>query len=517
VSSRANRFDAESVDSLLSHAVVGAEPRKPRGATALGVRVLTLVAERAFTDTWRVSVIDGPERGRELALVVVRDDASALVRERFARVAEKLRAAGAGVSGVARVRDVAPSGDAYLSDLWTAGSSKDLSALRWSLRRRLDFVGLLAQSLEELHALGIVHGCLRSENILLDDDLHPMLIEVGLATPDVFRDISAYAEFAAPEVLDGEAPNVGSDVFSFGRLLQVVAMGEVTPEMAEVIRTCLASPESRYPSAADLKRALNGIADALPEEKAPPTLPAGASSAFGASAKNSAPIARRSPSREGDAKPVMAVRCNTRRSVLERRGPLIGVAGLLAVALALGGALFLGGSDSSLRTAFALLLLLGTAAAAWLPPPSLRVHLAARLALAGSCVAFVAVVDPLAAAYRVVAQRHLRGRESERRAAIDEILRLGRDFRGVSLAGLNLSGLDLTGADLRRVDLSGAELSNSRLWGAEIDGASFEGAQLQGANLDRTRLAQAGVQGATCDAATILPAGWRCTRSQIAR
>src|SRR5262249_26321963 len=141
-----------------------------------------LEAQSPFASRWRASVLNGAERGREVSLVVVRNEAGGAERERFARVALDLLAAGDELRGVLRVRAVAPSGEAYLADLWSAGTVKDLSALRWPLRRRLELVCRIAQSLEMLHARGLVHGCLSPENVLLDDDLQPVLTEVGLAS-----------------------------------------------------------------------------------------------------------------------------------------------------------------------------------------------------------------------------------------------------------------------------------------------------------------------------------------------
>ena len=205
------------------------------------------------------------------------------------------------------------------------------------------------------------------------------------------------------------------------------------------------------------------------------------------------------------------------RSVVARRAPFVGLTGLLAVGVALGGACLPGGSNPSLRDVFGVLLVLGSAAAVWFLPSTSHAPAAVRIALAGLCAALVGVVNPLAHVYGASAQHRLHGGEGERRAAIDEIVRLGRDFRGVSLAGVNLSGLDLTGADLRGVDLARADLSHTRLWGAEISGASFEGARLEGAHMDRTSLALARIEGATCDARTLLPAGWRCAGSHMTR
>jgi hypothetical protein len=217
-------------------------------------------------------VVDGPliagfpplERGKVVALVVVSERASVVVRERFANIAEDLHATGDAVSGILRVYAVAPSRDALVGDLWTTGTAVDLSALRWPLRKRLELVCEVARSLETLHAMGFVHGCLCLENVLLDDDLHPVLSEVGLAPPAVVAQIRAYTDFASPEVKAGEAPSTRSDVYSVGRLLQEVVRGSETKEVIEIIRTCLAPPTLRYARAGDLDGALSAVVAKLP-------------------------------------------------------------------------------------------------------------------------------------------------------------------------------------------------------------------------------------------------------------
>jgi hypothetical protein len=477
-------------------------------------------------------VLDGPQRGKLVALVAVSESATVAARERFAHAAEDLQAAGDAVSGVQRVHAVAPSRDAFIADLWTTGTARDLSALRWPLRRRLELVGRVAHALETLHAIGFVHGCLCPENVLLDDDLHPVLSEAGLVSVAALQDRGVYGEFASPEVKAGEPPTARSDVFSAGRLLQELVKGDETPDVAEVVRSCIGPPKSRYSSARDLERALAGIAERLPEEDE--------ASAAAPAARRAARMERRPtggagmapaaspPNRERRAalasRPDIGVSARgiasaTATPALAQRVPAVGIAGLVAVVLAVGGAFFLGGSDASLRTAFAAAAALGAGAATWLLPTLSRgrAAMAARLALAAGCAALVAVADPLESIYASVAQRHLHGSEGERRAAIDEVVRLGRDFRGVSLAGVDLSGLDLTGADLRGVDLSRADLTRTRLWGAEIEGASLDGARLEAADLDRTNLGQAQVGSASCDAATRLPEGWRCVGSRVVR
>ena len=194
--------------------------------------------------------------------------------------------------------------------------------------------------------------------------------------------------------------------------------------------------------------------------------------------------------------------------------------GLMGIGLAvasIAAAAFLGGSNDALRALLVGALPLGAALATTLVPALPRKPVLARLALAGGVAGLIVVFDPIAIASRFAAQAQLGGELAARRRAVDEILRLGRDFRSLSLAGLDLSGIDLTGADLRRVNLTGANLTGTNLFAAEVDGASFDGSQLAGANLLQTSLELASVGNAQCDGATRLPPTFACTDGRIDR
>jgi len=181
----------------------------------------------------------------------------------------------------------------------------------------------------------------------------------------------------------------------------------------------------------------------------------------------------------------------------------------------------LGGASETVRAILLLAVLAGSALGTSLMRPpataSLKRGLTMQLGLAVGCAAVVFILDPLSVGYRMAAQRHLHGDEASKRAAIGEIVRLGRDFRGLSLANVDLSGEDLSGADLRGVDLSHADLTHARLFGAEVQGASFDGASLAGASLEQVQLELASVGAATCDGSTHLPRGWRCQGARLVR
>src|ERR1700690_4131986 len=202
----------DGIDAFLAHAIVdptaAASGDRPeaRAAKALGLQILGLVGERPVGRTWRART----PAGKQMGLVVIADAAADAERDRFAAAAERLHAAGA-VPGAVRVHAVSPARDAFVVDLWTTGCATDLPTLHWPPRRRLEFVRRVAQALDALHRAGIAHGCLCADNVLLDDDLQPVLAEAGLVSVHALlasqSDASEYAAFAAPEVKGGGEPD----------------------------------------------------------------------------------------------------------------------------------------------------------------------------------------------------------------------------------------------------------------------------------------------------------------------
>jgi hypothetical protein len=248
----------------LFHAVVE-PPGRPemRAAREFGVRLVGQVGgERPLSRVLEART----EQGEHVAIVVASDKATDEDRARLVRAAEQLLAAQP--PGSLRVRAISPARDAWLTDLWTTGCASDLVALRWPFRRRLDFVRRVVKSLSELHALGIVHGCLCPANVLLDDDLRPVLSEAAalsvLSLTQRKMD-SGYAAFAAPEVLLGEAPDVRSDVWSAGKLLESLLIGDEGTLVADCLRLCFAELRTaRWVSASRLDAALEQVAVRLP-------------------------------------------------------------------------------------------------------------------------------------------------------------------------------------------------------------------------------------------------------------
>lgn len=466
-----------------------------RAAEALSVRIFGALGERPLSRSWRVEV----SGGQFAALVVVRDDAPQAERERFGAAAEHLLKLGS-IPGLLHVRSVSPSRNAYVADLWTTGTAKDLGVFEWSVRRRLEFVKAVAQALATLHKGGTAHGCLCEENILLADDLTPVLAEAGSVSVHALTerggDAASYVAFAAPEIIEGAEPGPRSDVYALGRLIQHVLRSEDVPSVAAIVRRCLApAAAGRYSSAEDVVAAVEAAADVLPREVA--------------QAAPAAPATAREPA-EHKAEPLSVPEAARAEPGPPARWPAPAGAAMMAVAVA--GAFLGGGISATLRHVFLGSLVAGVALVAWAVQPQRQTPKALRAAFALAFAALVVGTNPLEYADRSSAARTIaHGSPDARRAAIAEIGQLGRDFRGMSLAGADLAGIDLRGADLRYADLSRADLSRANLWGASLTGTSFDGATLSGTDLRQSDLGHAvHVETATCNAKTFMPEPWRC-------
>jgi hypothetical protein len=513
------------MEALLGHALVKPKAKtaevKPetRAAERLGVQILGSVGTSPGLRTWRARAADEASES-DVALVTLAENVTPAERERVVRALGALVASRELLPGVLPVRKVTDEHDAFLTDLWTTGTAKDLSALKWSLRKRLDFVIAAARALARLHAAGLIHGCLCPDNVLLDDDLRPVLSEAGLVDVRaliVRRDVLPYEAFAAPELKSGGEPTPASDQYSIGRLLLGVTAGDekVPPAVSAIAHRCVEPPQARYASTDELVSALEAAANALPlvEEvrqpeprKAPPPAerkPRPAPAAPGATAKATAADRAAPPPGATWQLP---------------EPPLwLGLAGLAMVAGSLGAGAYAGVANDTLRSLLSVLVPLGAALATTLLPPLPQRRTAARIALGLGLATVIAIWSPLSLAYRVAAQGHLKGSDEMRRKAVEEIMRLGGDFRGLSLVGINLEQVDLTSANLRGVDMTNADLRGAKLTAANLEDTKLDGAALAGTDLMLTDLQLASTNLAFCDDDTRFPPGFVCESGHIGR
>ncbi|KDO21923.1 TKL protein kinase [Saprolegnia parasitica CBS 223.65] len=127
------------------------------------------------------------------------------------------------------VADRASTTPALLLDYMDSGTLRGyLDQKRWLQTSELQVTTLevawvVANAMKDLHALGIVHRDIKSENVLLSTDHYIKLGDLGIAkvAATYMTDGRGTARWTAPEVLrvDGECYGTQADVYSFGVLL----------------------------------------------------------------------------------------------------------------------------------------------------------------------------------------------------------------------------------------------------------------------------------------------------------
>ena len=108
-----------------------------------------------------------------------------------------------------------------------------------------------------LHSHQVLHLDLKPDNILLthiNDDVK--LIDLGFCYTDTFADTQGHTNaFAAPEQLVGKKVDARSDIYAFGKILELLPDHSI---YNKVIARCTAErPEDRYQSVEEILHAIN--------------------------------------------------------------------------------------------------------------------------------------------------------------------------------------------------------------------------------------------------------------------
>ena len=148
----------------------------------------------------------------------------------------------------------------------------------------------LARALAAVHATGLIHRDLKTNNVMIDQRGEPILMDFGLARPADGESALLSTDpmvgappFISPEQINGEPATAASDIYSLGvtfyhiltgelpfqspRLVHKIVMGEsrrprsLSPEIDAALEgICLKAmalkPADRYRSAAEMKEAL---------------------------------------------------------------------------------------------------------------------------------------------------------------------------------------------------------------------------------------------------------------------
>jgi len=105
-------------------------------------------------------------------------------------------------------------------------------------KMRVSIMKGVADALLYLHDRDLLHRDMKTENIMLDLNLKPKLIDLGFArkiAPDKHMTMCGTDEFMAPEVMFGMEYDYSSDIFSFGIILAEVSTKKVPGKEVEFL------------------------------------------------------------------------------------------------------------------------------------------------------------------------------------------------------------------------------------------------------------------------------------------
>ncbi|MBW2523030.1 MAG: pentapeptide repeat-containing protein [Deltaproteobacteria bacterium] len=509
------------------------------GATLGAVRLVEVIASGDRVSSWRAQRRDGTQ----VTVHTLYEDASRRERETFHEAASRQDglARQHPFRGIASVSKIYEGRGAYVVDVAAAGTMDDLPMLSWALPEKLAFFRKMAAALGAAHSSGVIHGCLRPAGVLLDDEeLAAVLSDVGTIKLNDSYDVKAldtaeYAPFAAPEVLKGNVPDVRSDVYSLGRCLYFLLLGEhpsdpdeeiphleaLTDEpegLVRIVRKCtVLDPTKRY---ARVDQLLDDLAkyqnhklvgmdapsepDTVDREGTPPPRPA----------ERAAPRAKPKEQKKEAPPPVVAPRLapTTKPDVDEpiaRAILILWIAGAVIIGLTLGAAYLLGRPSLALSAG----VLLGALLLSLVVPALGERPMIGRVLFAAVFILTAVWLDPSTAVALAGRRGQLtRGDPLERAQTLAEMKSRGV----VDFAGIDFRHVDLSGRDLAFLIFDGADFRDAKLVGSRLEGCSFVDADLSRADLSGANLngvITTGILGwnqVRCDDETRLPEGWSC-------
>lgn len=192
---------------------------------------------------------------QQVAIKLLRRDLAPDATERFTH--ERQILAGLNHPHIARLLDggQTPLGAPYLVMEYVAGERID----RWCQRRqlgleaRLALLATLCEAVAHAHRRLIIHCDLKPSNVLVDEDGRLRLLDFGIAHIEgdhAHGPAGLTPAFASPEQQRGEMPTVATDIYSLGRLMEVL-LADLPPqrerELAAIVALATAaSPADRY-------------------------------------------------------------------------------------------------------------------------------------------------------------------------------------------------------------------------------------------------------------------------------
>ncbi|HEY6080214.1 MAG TPA: pentapeptide repeat-containing protein, partial [Polyangiaceae bacterium] len=509
------------------------------GQTVLGARLLERIGGGETGSVWRAELPDGQavavkyfdQARRSLGLAAPAFQRSVRSLSRVTLAEGKLK--------IPKLYCVARNELTAVMEYFPNGNLASVPALGWRVADTVKFFSQLCQELQALHDLGMVHCCLKPNNVLIDGDLQPVLSDInGVDLEELGSEHhSDYRLYAAPEELTGmgtQSPT--ADVYSLGRLLHFLLLGKDpaaqthdiprldslvnAPEgLARIVRKATVRDASmRYQWVADLLEDLArydkpesvGMAKQGPApgqffselSSLPPPAPVAEPRA-----KRPEPAASR-PQEQAQALPkvgVPAAPWEQPRRVGYAGGALVLACLVYLVAVPV--------PNPDAAGWLAIVLTLGVTLLSLLVPAVGNRPRAFSLALAAIVGTVVFQLEP--DRLMVLRWQHTlaHGHPGLRSQVARHLARSGhRELDGVDLsladlANVDLSRVSLVGANLSRANLKGAILTEARLAGANVSQANLTRADLYGSDIFEAK----GWLDAHCSAATAMPTLWQCS------
>jgi serine/threonine protein kinase len=138
------------------------------------------------------------------------------------------------------------------------------------LGRGLAIAKGICNGLAAAHRIGVLHRDLKPENVMVGEDGKPRLMDFGIAVESAGfvpqgETVPGTPQFLAPELLQGEAPSVRTDVYAMGVVLYEMFTGRVPIDDDNTARLVRRIVRETPPSVAslrpDLPKELAGILD----------------------------------------------------------------------------------------------------------------------------------------------------------------------------------------------------------------------------------------------------------------
>lgn len=208
-------------------------PSPTPGSIVAGTRLERAVGSGNFGTVWRAHRIS---TGEVMATKIFNLDrlSEGVMLWRFRRSIRALKGLSAyrmAPRSIPRIAEVSTDGLAFSMSYLSEGTLEQVERRGWSLATKLAVFLEIARAVAFAHQIGIIHRDIKPANVLLDTELHPVLIDYDIADIKFVTQLSVARGglgtpvFAAPEQLErADDADERSDIYSLGRLLHYLLL-----------------------------------------------------------------------------------------------------------------------------------------------------------------------------------------------------------------------------------------------------------------------------------------------------